>query len=163
MTGFTADVGVGQLILPLILQGIGMGLIFVPVSTVAFTTLPKEIATEAAGIYSLIRAVGSALGISLLATYFSRSAQQNWGSLRSSIDPFNPAVNVYLAPLHLNSSDPQSLGLLAQTVMKQAQNAAYIDSFWFTSSNFVLMLPLLLLVKTPKIKPAGEQPTVAAD
>lgn len=163
MTGFTADVGVSQLILPLVLQGIGMGLIFVPVSTVAFTTLPKEIATEAAGIYSLIRAVGSALGISLLATYFSRSAQQNWSSLRSSIDPFNHAVNAYLAPLNLHSNDPQSIGLLAQAVMKQAQNAAYIDSFWFTSSNFVLMLPLLLLIKTPKTKATAPQAVAVAD
>jgi DHA2 family multidrug resistance protein len=163
MTTFTADVGVGQLILPLILQGIGMGLIFVPVSTIAFTTLPKDIATEAAGIYSLLRAVGSALGISLLATYFSRSAQQNWSSLRGSIDPFNPAVSAYLAPLHLSNNDPQGLGILAQAVIKQSYNAAYIESFWFTSSNFVLMLPLLLLIKKPTKPTNADQPVVAAD
>ena len=161
MTHFTAEVGIKDLVVPLILQGIGMGLIFVPVSTIAFSTLPKETATEAAGIYSLIRAVGSALGISLLATYFSRSAQQNWSSLRDGIDAFNPTVSSYLAPLHLTNQDPQGLAILAQAVMKQAQYAAYIDSFWFATANFLLMLPLLLLIKTPKAGTTPTQHTVA--
>jgi DHA2 family multidrug resistance protein len=98
MTLFTGDITANDLILPMVLQGFGMGLVFVPISTLAFTTLPKAVAAEAAGIYSLIRAVGSALGISILATYFSRSTQQSWALLRGNITPYNESLHVYLAP-----------------------------------------------------------------
>ena len=146
----------------MMLQGMGMGLIFVPISTLAFTTLPKETAAEAAGIYSLIRAMGSALGISILATYFSRSTQQSWSLLRGEITPYNDALQAYLAPLHLGAQDPQGIAVAARAVMHQAQNIGYIDSFWFATLNFVMMLPLLLLVRTPK-KPAASPIPVHAE
>lgn len=152
MTRLTSDISAHDLILPMLLQGMGMGLIFVPISTLAFTTLPKETAAEAAGIYSLIRALGSALGISILATYFSRSTEQNWSLLRGAINPYNDAYHAYLAPLHLDIHDPQGIALAAKAVLHQAQNIGYIDSFWFATLNFVVMLPLLLLVRTPKPK-----------
>jgi DHA2 family multidrug resistance protein len=139
-----------------------MGLIFVPVSTIAFTTLPKETAAEAAGIYSLIRAVGSSFGIAILATYFSRSATQTWSLLRGNITPYNEALHAYLAPLHLGIQDPQGIALAAKAVMDEAQGLAYIDAFWFATANFVLMFPLLLLIRTPK-KTAATTPTVVAD
>jgi DHA2 family multidrug resistance protein len=149
MTLFTGDITANDLILPMVLQGFGMGLVFVPISTLAFTTLPKAVAAEAAGIYSLIRAVGSALGISILATYFSRSTQQSWALLRGNITPYNESLHVYLAPLHLGVHDPQGIAFAAKAVMHQAQNIGYIDSFWFATTNFVLMLPLLLLLRAP--------------
>ena len=158
MTRFTGDVSANELILPMVLQGFGMGLVFVPISTMAFTTLPKAAAAEAAGIYSLIRAVGSALGISILATYFSRSTQQSWGELRGNITPYSDALHSYLAPLHLGVNDPQGIALAARTVLHQAQNIGYIDSFWFATLNFVMMLPLLLLIRTPP--PSAETPPV---
>ena len=149
MTLFTGDITASDLILPMVLQGMGMGLIFVPISTLAFTTLPKELAAEAAGIYSLIRTVGSALGISVLATYFSRSTQQSWSLMRGEITPYSEALHAYLAPLHLGIQDPEGIALAAKALLHQAQNIGYIDSFWFATLNFVLMLPLLLLVRTP--------------
>ncbi|MDX8378677.1 MAG: DHA2 family efflux MFS transporter permease subunit [Gallionella sp.] len=148
MTHLTGDISANDLIMPMMLQGMGMGLIFVPISTIAFTTLPREVAAEAAGIYSLIRALGSSIGISILTTYFSRSTEQSWNLLRGHITPYNESLNSYLAPLHLGAQDPQGIALAAKAVIHQAQNIGYIDSFWFATLNFVLMLPLLLLVQT---------------
>src|SRR5450759_3954700 len=154
----TIGITANDLIVPMMLQGMGMGLIFVPISTLAFTTLPKEAAAEAAGIYSLIRALGSALGISILATYFSRSTHQSWSLLRGEITPYSEALHAYLAPLHLGANDPQGIAIAARAVLHQAQNIGYIDSFWFATLNFVMMLPLLLLVRTPaKAAPAQMQ------
>jgi DHA2 family multidrug resistance protein len=150
MTRLTSEINAHDLILPMLLQGTGMGLIFVPISTLAFTTLPREIAAEAAGIYSLIRALGSALGISILATYFSRSTEQSWSLLRGNITLYSEELHRYLVPLHLENQDPQAIRLAARAVLHQAQNIGYIDSFWFATVNFILMLPLLLLVRTPK-------------
>ncbi len=162
MTRFTGDITAQDLIIPMMLQGVGMGLIFVPISTLAFTTLPKETAAEAAGIYSLIRSLGSALGISILANYFSRSTQQAWSQVRGDITPYSTALHQYLAPLHLGPQDAQGIALAAKAVLHQAQNIGYIDSFWFATLNFVLMLPLLLLVRTPK-KPPSTPVQVSAE
>ena len=161
MTRFTGDVTASELILPMIFQGFGMGLIFVPISTLAFTTLPKTIAAEAAGIYSLIRTFGSALGISILATYFSRSTEKNWALLRGNITPYSESLHNYLAPLHLGTQDTQGIALAARAVMYQSQSIAYIDSFWFSTLNFVFMLPLLLLVRAPAKGAASHAPVIA--
>ncbi len=97
----------------------------------------------------------------MLATYFSRSTQQSWGLLRGEITPYNDALHSYLAPLHLGTQDAQGVALAAKAVLHQAQNIAYIDSFWFATLNFVLMLPLLLLVRTPKKSAAAPAPVIA--
>jgi DHA2 family multidrug resistance protein len=161
MTKFSADISPHDLLWPLMLQGMGMGLIFVPVSTIAFMTLPKTAAAEAAGIYSLIRSISSAIGIAVLSTYLSRSTQAHWNILRGYINPYNEALSNYLAPLHLGV-DTRGVGLAAQAVFHQAQNAAYIDSFWFATLNFSIMLPLLMLVRSPA-KGAVTEVTVVAE
>ena len=161
MTEFSDTISPHDLILPLILQGFGMGLVFVPISTLAFTTLPKAVAAEAAGIYSLIRSISSAIGIAILATYLSRSTQEHWGSMRGFINPYNDALSAYLHPLHLGTQTPEGVAMAARTVLHQAQNAAYVDSFSFATLNFALMLPLLLLVRAPKKGAAVEAPVVA--
>jgi DHA2 family multidrug resistance protein len=154
MTRFTSEITANDLIVPMMLQGMGMGLIFVPISTLAFTTLPKAIAAEAAGIYSLIRALGSALGISILTTYFSRSTEQHWNLLRGQITPYSEALHSYLAPLHTGTE--RGIAIAARAVLHQAQNIGYIESFWFATFNFVLMLPLLYLVRTPATPPTAQ-------
>ena len=119
MTGFSDTISPHDLILPLVLQGFGMGLVFVPISTLAFTTLPKAVAAEAAGIYSLIRSISSAIGIAILATYLSRSTQQQWSSLRGTINPYNEALTNYLQPLHLGL-DEKGIGVAARALFHQA-------------------------------------------
>ncbi|MDH2917014.1 MAG: hypothetical protein PXX77_09085 [Gallionella sp.] len=74
------------------------------------------------------------------------------------ITPYSEALRDYLAPLHLGVQDPQGIALAAKAVIRQAQGLAYIDSFWFATANFVLMLPLILLIHTPaKAGPAPAQ------
>ena len=68
----------------------------------------------------------------------------------------------YLQPLHLGL-DSKGIAFAARTLLHQAQNAAYMDSFWFATLNFALMLPLLLLVRTPKKSDAPAEPMVVAD
>ncbi len=149
MTLFTSEITAHDLILPMMLQGLGMGLIFVPISTLAFTTLPKAIAAEAAGIYSLIRALGSALGISILTTYFSRNTEEAWSLLRGDVNIYSSALHAYLSPLHFGTQTHQGVAIAAGAVLHEAQNIGFIASFWFATLNFIFMLPLLLLVRTP--------------
>ena len=156
MTDYNAKVAWIDMILPMLLQGAGMGFIFVPLSTLAFSTLPKEAATEAAGIYSLVRSLGAAIGISMVSTYLARTTQAQWSLLRGTVNPFNPAVHSYLQAL---PSQPQGLGMqiLAREIGTQAQLTAFVSSFWFVAASFFLMLPLVLLLESPRPKPSREQ------
>ncbi|MEP7156051.1 MAG: DHA2 family efflux MFS transporter permease subunit [Betaproteobacteria bacterium] len=160
MTGFNLNINSGSLMLPLILQGFGIGFIFAPLSAIAFSTLPRELATEGAGIYSLIRSLGSSIGISLVTTYFTRSTQANWDHLRGFINPFNPALAQYLAPLHLKA-DSTGLAMVAQQVGLQAQMGGLIATFWLITASFLVMIPLLMLLKPGK--PSKDAPVIVAD
>jgi DHA2 family multidrug resistance protein len=157
MAGFNAQVTYADFIVPLLLQGFGMGLIFVPLSTLAFSTLPARFAAEAAGIYSLVRSIGAAVGISMVSNFFTRTAQAQWTLLRGHINPFNPALQAYLAPLHLQPRG-QGIALLAQATGLQAQLTAFISSFWMIAASFLLMVPLVLLLKESPHAPGPAAP-----
>ena len=76
MTFYSFDVTTINIVLPAFLQGIGLGLIFVPLSTVAYATLERSRMAEAAGIYSLVRTIGAWIGISIVTTVMSHQAQE---------------------------------------------------------------------------------------
>jgi MFS transporter, DHA2 family, multidrug resistance protein len=156
MTRLTADISGGWMILPLALQGFGLGLIFVPASTIAFATIPKMLSAEAAGLYSLVRSVGSAVGISLVSSYFVRSTQAHWELFRGQFSPYRSQVTDYLAGMHLAPSSPMGAQMLAKALTSQAQLAAYVDTFWLVAASFVVMLPVLLFMR--KTKPGGPAP-----
>ena len=146
MTHYTGQVTHADLLVPLFLQGLGMGLMFVPLSTLAFSTLPMDKQAEASGIYSLVRSVSGAVGVSVTSTFLARSTDAQWSELRGYINPFNPAVPQYLEQLGL-TPDGRGLELLARALAAQAQLTAFVSSFWFLTASFVVMIPLVLLLK----------------
>jgi hypothetical protein len=83
------------------------------VRAIAFATLPTALATEAAGVYSLIRSIGSSIGISIVSVAMTRGAQASFGVLRGYVDPYRPEVRQYLDPLHLKAQGA-GLALLAR-------------------------------------------------
>jgi DHA2 family multidrug resistance protein len=147
MTGLTSDIGGGWMLVPLALQGFGLGLIFVPASTVAFSTIPKALSAEAAGLYSLVRSVGSAVGISVVSSYFARSTQSHWAMFRGELNPYRAPVAEYLGSLHVAPGTPMGAQVLAKVLGQQAQMAAFVDSFWLVAASFAVMLPVLLLIR----------------
>ncbi|HUI60230.1 MAG TPA: DHA2 family efflux MFS transporter permease subunit, partial [Steroidobacteraceae bacterium] len=96
------------IIWPLVLQGLGMGFIFVPLSTVAYATLRVEDAADAAGLFSLLRTIGSSIGISAVSTILARHAQISWNQLGGHVSTTNPALADYLGQLHLGLQQPQA-------------------------------------------------------
>jgi DHA2 family multidrug resistance protein len=147
MTRYSLDIGTWTIIWPAFLQGLGLGLIFVPLSTIAYATLERSRMAEAAGIYSLVRTLGAAAGISVVTTLLTRQSQVIWNELGAHITPFNPALIEYLRPLHLSPTDPQAMALIAAQVGQQAQMGAMLDVFQVTTWSFLLMLPLVLLLR----------------
>lgn len=154
LTRITLDITGESVLLGMILQGLGMGLVFIPLATLAFSTIPPALAPEAAGLYSLMRSLGSSIGISLASTCLNYNARVDWQQLASHINPFNPAVADYLGAMHL-TLDRVGIETLARVVQQQASLQAFVQSFWIGTVSFVFMLPLLLLIRTPAAKPAA--------
>jgi DHA2 family multidrug resistance protein len=143
---------------PGLLQGLGMGLMMVPLSTLALSTLPPAALSEAAGLFSLFRTVGASAGIAVVETVASRHGQMAWNQLGGHIQPFNPALSGYLAPIHLGPGDPRGVAVLTAMLAQQAQMQAVLDVFQLVTWSFVAMLPLLLLLKGNVLKSAAQAP-----
>ena len=92
MTQWNADVGVADIVYTGIVQGVGLGFIFVPLSAIAFATLAPRYRNEGTAMFSLIRNFGSSVGISLVMTVLGHEAQQSHAQLSASITPFRDAL-----------------------------------------------------------------------
>jgi MFS transporter, DHA2 family, multidrug resistance protein len=160
MTHVSLDTNAVSLIVPLVLQGIGVGFVFVPLSAIAFATLPKALTAEAAGVYSLIRSVGSSIGISIVSVSLTRGAQASWGALRSYVDPYRFEVQQYLDPLHLKAQG-LGLALVAQQTALQAQMLGLLRAFWVIVASFLVMIPLVMMLKP--VRGGAPAPAVMAE
>jgi MFS transporter, DHA2 family, multidrug resistance protein len=154
MMQYNLNINTWQIIWPLLFQGAGIGMIFVPLSTAAFSTLSPHFAAEAAGIYSLVRTVGSSVGISLVATLVSRHAQVAWNQLGGGITIENPLVWQYLAPLHITPESPKGAAILANVLREQSNMLSYHDAFVLIFASFLLMIPVAFALKSGKKKKA---------
>lgn len=146
-TWYNLDLGPAWFVWPSLLQGLGMGMIFVPLSTIAYATLPSTATDHGAAIFNLARTVGSSLGISIAATVLTRMTQVNWNRLGGHISPFNPALQRWLAAHHLNLHDSLTAQLLAGELGRQATMLGFVDAFWFITWSFLVLAPLLLLFR----------------
>lgn len=162
-TGYNLDLDPWWIVWPILVQGLGMGMIFVPLSVVAYSTLPKALITEAAGLYSLLRTIGSSIGISIAVTLLTRQTQVAWDQIGEHIQPYNAALYQYLKILHLSLSDPRAAAMLGLELGRQAQMVAFIDVFMFITASFVVMLPLVLVLKYRKQPTATQQSGGTAD
>ena len=147
MTWYSLDVSTVWVIWPAFLQGMGLGLIFVPLSTIAYATLERARMAEAAGIYSLVRTIGAAAGISVVTTLMTRQAQVIWNQLGGQVTRYNPALLEYLRHLQLAPTDPHAMALVAAELARQAQMGAMLAVFQVTTWSFLGMLPLVFLLR----------------
>lgn len=153
-TYYNLSISPRWVILPGLIQGLGIGLVILPLSTVALSTLEPRLITEGAGLFSLMRTFGFSLGISAVTTILTRHTQIAWNILSGFLTPFHPAVQYYLYPLHLKPNEPLAAILLAQELAKQAQMMAIVDIYVMITWSFVCMVPLTLLLKS-KPREAG--------
>jgi DHA2 family multidrug resistance protein len=147
MTWYNLSLYPDWIIWPSVLQGMGMGMVFVPLSTIAYNTLPAEATDQGSAIFNLARTVGSAMGISVAATVLTHMTQVNWNRLGGNINPFNPALQDWLAVKGMTLWEPLTPRLLASELGRQASMLGFIDAYWFIMWSFVLLAPLLLILR----------------
>jgi DHA2 family multidrug resistance protein len=148
MTWYNLDIDTNWIILPGIVQGLGMGMIFVPLSTLAYQTLPREASDQASSIFNLARTVGGSVGVAIAATVLTRTGQLNWQSLGGSVNAYNPALSNWLDSSGLNLGDPATLQLLGMEVARQSTLLGFIEAFGFVTLSFMFLIPLVLLLKS---------------
>jgi DHA2 family multidrug resistance protein len=159
MTGFTMQMGMGPIITSGLLQGFGLGFVFTPLSTVTFSTLPRNILTQGTAIFSLMRNVGGSIGISIVEALLTENTQTVHSRLVEGLRPDNPLVHTLPAPWSLTA--PAGIAALNAEATRQAAMVAYIDDFKLMMLIVILASPLLLLLKKPPARTAGPSPAAA--
>jgi DHA2 family multidrug resistance protein len=156
MTWYNLDVDLFWIIAPGVVQGLGMGMIFVPLSTLAYETLPIEESDQASSIFNLARTIGGSVGIAIAATVLTRTSQANWQTLGAAINPYNPALHTWLNTTGLSVTDPRTPQVLAGELLRQSTMLGFIEAFGFVALSFLVLVPLVLLLKRDTI--AGPRP-----
>jgi DHA2 family multidrug resistance protein len=157
MADFTTDVSQWTIIRTGIVQGLGLGLIFVPLSAVTFATLAPELRTEATGLFSLLRNLGSSIGVSIVTALLTQYTQINHAEIGEHINPFNPMMAPSQLPPLLDPSTPQGIAALDALVNQQAATIAYLNDFRLMMYVVLAALPLLFLLR----RSARRTPTAA--
>ncbi len=133
-----------------IIQGLGMGLVFVPISSLTLATLPREDYGEASGLFSFWRSLGISIGISIMVTLLTNNSQRNWNQLGSHIQPFNPQLQHWLTQNHLHLYDKFTLLQLSTQLTNQAYMISFLNDFLLGTFAFMIIIPLAFLLQKPK-------------
>ena len=152
MMGYTIVLSERNIIWPGVVQGFGLGMVFVPLSSVTFSTLDPELRADGTAIYSLSRNIGSSIGISIVQTMVSRNTQIAHASLAEHITTFSPALRMQADPSSL-----MSMAGLDRIVTQQASMIAYVDAFKLMFVATLVVAPLILLLRRPRGQPATRE------
>ena len=156
---FSLGVASSTFWVPLLLQGAGLGLIFVPLTTVTNDPIPKERMGNATSIFNLMRNIGASVGISMVETMQVRRTQTHVNILGNHVNAANPLAPETLDGLRAlfmsrgkdaATATRQAYGAVWAVVQRQSAMLSYNDVFRFLALMFVSMLPLLFLMRKPK-------------
>ena len=164
MTYFSLDMTAGPVIFSGIIQGFGLGFVFIPLSTIAFVTLDPRLRTEATGMFNLVRNLGSSIGVSIMASQLTANTQINHASLAEHITPFNPNLAVLGLPASALTT-PAAAPMMAMVdglITKQSVMIAYLDDFKLMFLITLCAVPLLFLLRYKPQPAAARQESMAA-
>jgi len=164
MTGFAIDQPARPVIVSGVVQGLGLGLIFVPLQTLAFETLAPRMRTTAAALLNLSRNIGGSVGISVVGAQLVRMAQVAHADLAQHItEQTIPTANAALVQTAIPTAGPLALALINGEVTRQALFIAYLDDFKLMMLVTFAVLPLLLLMRRGRQVGDGQPRHVAMD
>src|SRR3954462_744535 len=148
MTGFAIDQPSRPVIVSGVVQGLGLGLIFVPLQTLAFETLATRMRTTGAALLNLSRNIGGSVGISIVSTQLVRMTQVSHADMAAQITQQTiPTANPELLQTAIPVAGPAALAYINMLINKQALFIAYLDDFKLMMIVTFAVLPLLLFMK----------------
>jgi len=140
-----------------VVQGLGLGFVFVPLNTIAFATLPGEFRTDGTAIWTLIRNLGSSIGISLIIARLTSLISIFHSQLAEKISPFNDALHMPDVAGILSTATDSGRAMLDAIVTQQAAVMAYSNDFLLMTFISLCAFPLLFLIRGSKA-PGGPAP-----
>ena len=147
MTGWTPDVSQMTLMANGVVQGAGLGFLFVPLSAVTLGTLPPEQRTEGAGLYNLSRNIGSSVGISVVTSLLTQNTQANHAEIVQHVTAVNRTFENPAIAQFWNPATDGGRAALDAMITTQAQIIAYIDDFKLLMIATLVVIPLLIVFK----------------
>jgi len=156
MTGFSLDTTQTTIVIVSIIQGVGLGLLFVPITTAAFLTLPGNLRNSGTSILTLVRNIGSSVGISMVIANLTDKTIEMHARLTESLTPFNDALQMPDVAEHLNVHSQSGLALLDSIVTQQAALIAYLNDYKLLMVLTLAMIPLVMIIRA-----AGQTPPAA--
>ena len=143
---FSPDTAVSTIAWVSVLQGFGLGFMFVPLNTMALSSLPPALRTQGTAMWTLIRNLGSSIGVSIVIANLTNTTIVMHARLTESVTPFNQALADPAAAM-LNPATDTGRALLEQIVSQQASIIAYANDFKFMMVMTLLAFPLILLIR----------------
>ena len=155
----TPDTGADSFFWMLIVRGVGMGMLFIPISTLALSTLKGQQIGQGAAFTGMMRQLGGSFGVAIITTFLSRQNVEHRHNLVSRLNVNDPEV---MARVHAmqqsfmakgasaNLALERSYKLLDFTITKQAAVMSYMDAFLYLGVMFLICIPFILLVKSKK-------------
>ncbi len=157
MTGFSLDVTQETIVVTSVIQGIGLGLLFVPITTAAFLTLPGHLRNGGTSILTLVRNIGSSVGISMVIANLTSKTTEMHARLVESVTPFNDALQMPDVAAHMDVHSQTGLAMLDEIVTQQAAMIAYLNDFKLLMILTLAMMPLVLIIRAGgQVRSAGK-------
>jgi DHA2 family multidrug resistance protein len=150
MTGWTDQTNVSTIVVVSIVQGFGFGLVFVPLSTVAFLTLPGQLRTDGTSMLTLMRNVASSIGISVVIAQLTSGSRQAHAVLAEHVTPFNQAMQMpnVTGTIDMNTTTGQAM--MDAIVGMQAQIIAFSHDYQLVMVVTALAIPLAIMIGSTK-------------
>ena len=157
----TPDTGSPNFFWMLIVRGVGMGMLFIPITTLSLSTLKGQQIGQGAAFTGMMRQLGGSFGIALVTTFMARQNMVHRSDLVSKLDMYNPAVTNHIEGIKngfIAKGMPANIALkssyqsLEYAVSKQAAVLSYMDVFLYIGIMFLVCVPFVLLVKGGQAK-----------
>ncbi len=152
MAGWSLEMDSWPVIISGFVQGLGMGLVFMPLNSLAFATLDSRYRTDGSSLLNLMRSIGQSAGISMVTVLLARNIQTSHADLAQHVtDKVLPGINLTQI-FQFGIVSDAVFGMIDGMINRQAAMIAYIDDFYLMAWMSILVLPLVLLLQTPKGK-----------
>ncbi len=157
----TLDSGTWDILWSQITQGMGMSFVFVPLTTLTMASIPTAETGYATGLYSVMRNIGSSMGISFVTTWVARQSQVHQTALAAHVTPTNPATRLALSHarqlFRAGGADPitasrQAVAALYGIVQQQAALLSFVEAFRLMGMLFLLVIPVVWLMRRAPTK-----------
>jgi MFS transporter, DHA2 family, multidrug resistance protein len=150
MTGWTDQTDVTEIVVITVLQGFGFGLVFVPLSTVAFLTLPNHLRTDGTSMLTLMRNVASSIGISIVISQLTEGSRRVYANLSEHINPFNHAMQMPNVRGMIDLSTDTGRAMADAMVKAQAQIIAFSHDYQLVMLFVLASIPLTIMIGSTK-------------